>query len=133
MRSVCITHYQRTCSERMQRILNVRRPYSANAQLTRSALVSVRDFMYKNGRNRVCVHDLIATRKHQNNMLGQQQIAQLGVWLNCIHCYIINIFCKNWMPSKLIFDDPKYKIVDRLLNIKVTFSKYAHYQIEYQR
>ena len=62
-------------------MLNVLGTYSAYAQLTHSALVSVRDFMYKNGRNKGdCVHDLIATRKHQNNIhvLGKQQIAQFG-------------------------------------------------------
>ena len=67
-------HYQRTSSvlgTYAAYVLNVRRTYSAYAQLTRSASVSVRDFMYKNGRNRDCVHDLIATQKHQNNILGQ--------------------------------------------------------------
>ena len=41
----------------------------------------------------------VFTRQHQNNILSQQQIAQLGVWLNCIHYYILSLvqrfFCKK--------------------------------------
>ena len=33
----------------------------------------------------------VYTRQHQNNILSQQQIAQLGVWLNCIHYYILSL------------------------------------------
>ena len=33
----------------------------------------------------------VFTRQHQNNILSQQQIAQLGVWLNCIHYYILSL------------------------------------------
>ena len=36
----------------------------------------------------------VFTRQHQNNILSQQQIAQLGVWLICIHYYILSLVQK---------------------------------------
>ena len=60
MHNVLPTYEQRlpgalgTYAAYVKRVKNVPEAY---AQLTCSALVSVWDFIYKNGRNRYCVHD----------------------------------------------------------------------------